>query len=119
MRILPRRNNLNSEFFDMVKNRAKQEGYAVVRKPNEWTFERGGGRIQSVIDYIRSTEKKTRGGWQRSVGKDPNEWKSWNSRMWGAMLSADIIQSHREGRDTVYTLGPNAEAFEQGKLIGF
>jgi len=119
MKMLPRRNNLNTEFFDMVKNRAEQEGYAVVRKPYEWTFEKGGGRIQSVIDYIKSTEKKTRGGWQRSVGKDPNEWKSWNSRMWGAMLDADIIQSHREGKDTVYTLGPNAEAFEQGKLIGF
>lgn len=119
-KMLPIRNHsIITQFDSLVKSRLEQQGYTMVKKPNEWTFQEGGGRIQSVIDYIRSTEKKTRGGWMRSIGKNPEELKGWNSRMWGAIISAGIVKPHREGRDTVYTLGPNAEAFEQGKLIGF
>jgi hypothetical protein len=124
MKILPRRNNLNTEFFDMVKDRAEQEGYTLVRKgygDMGWTFEKGGGRIQQIIDYIKEQPKlpqKTRKGWQLYVGEDPNR-EGWMSTLWRVVQDAGIVEKVRDGRTFTYRLGPNAEAFEQGKLIGF
>lgn len=117
--MLPTRNyNIITYFTNLVKERGEIEGYTVIPKSYEWTFQKGGGQVQSIIDYIKNGSKKTRSGWQSSVGEDPKR-RGWNSRLWSAMIAAGIVQSHRDGRDTIYTLGPNAESFEQGNLVGF
>jgi hypothetical protein len=122
--ILPRNNEISRTFNALVKQKAEEEGFVVVRKgygDMAWTFERGGGRIQQIIDYIKEQPKlpqKTRKGWMEYVGEDPNR-KGWMSSVWRTVLDAGIIEKVRDGRSFTYKLGPNAEAFEQGKLIGF
>jgi hypothetical protein len=122
--LLPRNNEISRTFNALVKQRAEEEGFVVVRKgygDMGWTFEKGGGRIQQIIDYIKEQPKlpqKTRKGWMEYVGEDPNR-KGWMSSVWRTVLDAGIIEKVRDGRSFTYTLGPNAEAFEQGKLIGF
>lgn len=113
--------NIKSEIDNHIVSIGKKNGYNLVPKAYNWTFQKGGGRIQSIINYIKDTPKtpkKTRGGWMQSIGEDPKR-RGWNSELWSAILHAGIIQSQRVGKDTIYTLGPNAEAFEQGKLVGY
>lgn len=105
----------------VAKDIAKKYGYTIVDKPLGWTFERGGGRVQQIIDYIKDVPKlpqKTRKGWMEYVGEDPNR-AGWNSYLWRAVQDAGIITKVRDGRSFVYTLGPNAKSFEDGTLIGF
>jgi hypothetical protein len=124
-KILPIRNwSVIAQFDNLVKSRVEQQGYTMVRKGYGdlgWTFEKGGGRIQQIIDYIKEQPKlpqKTRKGWMDYVGEDPNR-KGWLSSVWRVVQDAGIIEKVRDGRNWTYRLGPNAEAFEQGKLIGF
>lgn len=119
--ILGKNDQLRKTFNSEVKEIAKEQGYVIVDKPLTWTFEKGGGRIQQIIDYIKEipeTPKKTRKGWMSYVGENPDR-KGWNSYLWRAVLDAGIIEKVRDGRSFTYKLGPNADAFEQGKLIGF
>jgi hypothetical protein len=105
----------------IAKQVAKEHGYTMINKPLGWTFETGGGRVQQIIDYIKDKPKlpqKTRKGWMEYVGQDPNR-AGWNSYLWRAVQNAGIIQKVRDGRTFTYSLGPNAQAFEDGKLIGF
>jgi hypothetical protein len=116
------KNYHSSEQIDkQFRSIGKKYGYSMIPKSYEWSFQKGGGQIQSIINYIKDVpkmSKKTRGGWQASVGEDPKR-RGWNSRLWSAMLQSEIVVSHRDGKDTIYTLGPNADAFERGKLVGY
>ena len=119
--VLSKNNEIVKTFKSQVKEIAKEQGYVMVDKPLTWTFEKGGGRVQQIIDYIKevpATPKKTRKGWMTYVGENPNR-KGWNSYLWRAVQDAGIIEKVRDGRSYTYKLGPNADAFEQGKLIGF
>jgi hypothetical protein len=119
--MLPRYGDIYRNFRALVKQKGEELGYVMVKKPLTWTFEKGGGRIQQIIDYIKEvpeTPKKTRRGWMEYVGEDPDR-RGWNSYLWRAVQDAGIIEKVRDGRNFTYKLGPNAEAFEQGKLIGF
>lgn len=110
-------NYLNSVISDI----GEKHGYTLVRKPLQWSFEKGGGRVQQIIDYIKEQPKlpkKTRKGWMEYVGEDPRR-KGWNSTLWRAVQDAGIIEKVRDGVSYTYRLGPNAEAFETGKLIGY
>jgi hypothetical protein len=115
----------NSRSVQMVdtqfQNIGKKYGYTMVPKPLEWSFSQGGGRIQQIIDYIKEQPKipkKTRKGWMEYIGENPDR-AGWNSRLWRAVQQAGIIDKVRDGRSFTYKLGPNAEAFEQGKLVGY
>ncbi len=119
--LLSKNNEIRKTFNAEVKEIAKEQGYVMIDKPLTWTFEKGGGRIQQIIDYIKEvpeTPKKTRKGWMSYVGQDPDR-KGWNSYLWRAVQDAGIIEKVRDGRSFTYKLGPNVDAFEQGKLIGF
>lgn len=112
---------ITGKFRELVANKGNEMGYVMINKPLSWTFEKGGGRVQQIIDYIKDipeTPKKTRKGWMEYVGID-TERDGWNSYLWRAVQDAGIIEKVRDGRNFIYKLGPNAEAFEQGKLIGF
>lgn len=124
-KLLPIRNySVIQQFDNLVRSIVEQQGYTLVRKgygDMGWSFEKGGGRIQQIIDYIKEQPKlpqKTRKGWMEYVGEDPNR-KGWMSTVWRVVQDAGIVEKVRDGRSYTYKLGPNAGAFEQGKLIGF
>jgi hypothetical protein len=98
----------------------KKYGYTMIPKHLEWSFEKGGGRIQQVIDYIKDKPKqplKTKRGWMEYIGVPYAH--GWNARLWRTLNNTGIIKKTRVGNTFTYDLGPNAEAFEQGKLVGY
>ncbi len=116
-----RKNSHGAEQIDkQFRSIGKKYGYTMIPKHLEWSFEKGGGRIQQVIDYIRDKPKqpmKTKRGWMEYIGVPYAH--GWNARLWRTLNNTGIIKKTRVGNTFNYELGPNAEAFEQGKLVGY
>lgn len=108
----------DGEIMNIINNFAEKEGLSIFPKTAGLTFEKKDGMIQSLINYITDKPKKTKEGFLRYInsrGRTTGQ----HSTFFRAAVQSGIIKKVRDGRTITYELGPNYEAWKNGKLVAF
>jgi len=108
----------DNEIMNKINDFAEKEGLKIFPKTAGLTFEKKDGMIQSLINYITDKPKKTKEGFLRYInsrGRTPGQ----HSTFFRAAVASGIVKKVRDGRTITYELGPNYEAWKNGKLVAF
>jgi len=109
-----------TEISDVVNNITKENGLTLVNKSGGYSFNRkDDSMIRDLINYMKdiSDIKKTKRGFLDYIGSHYSGGQY--SHFWSAANHSGIIEKVGGGSNVTYKLGPNYEAWEEGKVVAF
>jgi hypothetical protein len=109
-----------TEISDVVNNITKENGLTLVNKSGGYSFNRkDDSMIRDLINYMKdiSDIKKTKRGFLDYIGSHYSGGQY--SHFWSAANHSGIIEKVGGGSNVTYKLGPNYEAWEEGRVVAF
>lgn len=104
---------------EAIKNLTKQD--IKLWKPSRYNTSisfkyppKKGSLTQMFVDFVKNNPGKTRKEFYDYIGREYRPGN--NSEFFATINNAGIVQMERSGRQFVYTLGPNYEAWTEGRL---
>jgi len=110
----------HTEILDVVNKITKENELTLVNKSNGYSFNRkDDSMIRDLINYMKdiSDIKKTKRGFLDYIGSHYSGGQY--SHFWSAANHSGIIEKVGGGSNVTYKLGPNYEAWEEGKVVAF
>ena len=110
----------HTEILDVVNKITKENELTLVNKSNGYSFNRkDDSMIRDLINYMKdiSDIKKTKRGFLDYIGSHYSGGQY--SHFWAAANHSGIIEKVGGGSNVTYKLGPNYEAWEEGKVVAF
>tara|TARA_R110000868_G_scaffold113780_1_gene305174 strand:- start:158 stop:1012 length:855 start_codon:yes stop_codon:yes gene_type:complete len=105
---------------NIVNNIRKETNIVVVPKSKGYTLsKRENSMVRQLIDYMgeMETSKKTKRGFLSYIGSHYTGGQY--SDFWSAVNKSGIIEKVGGGSNVTYKLGPNYEAWEEGRVVAF
>jgi len=109
-----------SMILDVIDNIKKENNIIVTPKSKGYTLnKRENSMVRQLIDYMKDikTPKKTKRGFLSYIGSQYGVGQY--SDFWSAANKSGIIEKVGGGSNVTYKLGPNYEAWEEGRVVAF
>ena len=109
-----------SMILDVIDNIKKENNIIVTPKSKGYTLnKRENSMVRQLIDYMKDikTPKKTKRGFLSYIGSEYGVGQY--SDFWSAANKSGIIEKVGGGSNVTYKLGPNYEAWEEGRVVAF
>ena len=120
---------LSQIYFPLVKNELSKEFFQnIVGTYSTWQPEsyvssykfnyppREGTMTRKFVDYLKQNPKSTANKFYEDVLGYPRP-RAHNAMFFASIKDAGIVKMERQGRQFVYSLGPNYQAWVEGKLL--
>ena len=111
----------HTEISDVVNKITKENGLTLVNKSGGYSLQKKEGSVvRQLIDYMTddvNVIRKTKRGFLDYIGSHYTSGQF--GTFWSAVNKQGIIEKVGGGSNVTYKLGPNYEAWEEGRVVAF